>query len=87
MARIDLHINLKKSLLLFSCLFVGTCTPTTCKSYQEVMEGTRRGETPNFLGWRFSSYLLGVKIQGFGTAKGARDNILTIAYSAVPFRA
>ena len=48
MARIDLHISLKKSLLLFSCLFVGTCTPTTCKSYQEVMEGTRGGRLPTF---------------------------------------
>ena len=40
-----------------------------------------------FLWWRYSSYLLAVEIQRFGTAWGARDDILTFAYSAVPFRA
>ena len=31
--------------------------------------------------------LLGVKIQGFGTAEGARGETLTFADSTVPFRA
>ena len=38
-------------------------------------------------GYRCSSYLLGVKRQRFGTTWGARDESLTFAYGAVPFRA
>ena len=44
-------------------------------------------EDSQLLGRGCSSYLLGANIQGFGTALGARDEFLTFAFSAVPFRA